>query len=80
VGDLSGNRCTGRGPAVVAASGAQVSARMDRWLADPVLWVECGSGARVRVGPGEQVAEPCKNVEGGPGRKPAEPLDKAPHP
>jgi hypothetical protein len=61
---------------VVAASGAQVTARMDRWLTDPVLWVECGSGARVRVGAGEEEAEPCA----APTRKQAEPLDKTPRP
>jgi hypothetical protein len=71
-GTLDGNRCSGQGPAVVAASGAQVSMRMDRWLSDPVLSVECGSGARVRVGPGEPVADPCRNQ--------AEPLDKPARP
>jgi hypothetical protein len=71
-GELSGDRCSGGGPALVAAGGAQVTAQMSRWLTDPVLWVECGSGARVRLGPGEQVAEPC--------RKPAEALDKPPRP
>jgi hypothetical protein len=69
---LEGDVCTGRGPAVVSASNSQVSAAMDRWLADPVLWVECGSGARVRLGPGEKVAEPCRT--GG------EPLDKPARP
>jgi hypothetical protein len=78
-GDLSGTRCTGQGPALVAASGSQVTARMDRWLVDPVLWVDCGSGARVRLGAGEQVAEPC-HQSGGSGRKPAESLDKTPRP
>jgi len=65
---LEGNRCTGRGPAVVSASGAQAWATMNRWLADPVLWVECGSGARVHLGVGEAVREPC--------RKQPETLDK----
>ncbi|HYD42054.1 MAG TPA: hypothetical protein VEB43_14585 [Anaeromyxobacter sp.] len=60
-GRLQGNRCSGRGPAVVAASGAKVAASMNRWLADPVLWVECGSGARVYLGVGETSREPCKN-------------------
>lgn len=58
---LDGNRCARRGPAVVAASGAQVAASMNRWLVDPVLWVECGSGARVYLGVGESVREPCRN-------------------
>ncbi len=61
-GRLQGNRCSGRGPAVVAASGGKVAASMNRWLADPVLWVECGSGARVYLGVGESSREPCKNT------------------
>jgi hypothetical protein len=60
-GRLEGNRCSGHGPAVVAASGAKVAASMNRWLSDPVLWVECGSGARVYLGVGETSREPCKN-------------------
>jgi hypothetical protein len=66
---LAGNRCSGRGPALVSAGGAQVSTAMNRWLADPVMWVDCGSGARVRVGAGETVKEPCR------GR--TDPLDKS---
>ena len=58
--ELVGNRCEGSGPAVVAASGARAAARMNRWRTDPVLWVDCGSGARVEVGAGERVAEPCR--------------------
>jgi hypothetical protein len=69
---LEGNRCIGRGPGVVSAAHAQVSAAMDRWMTDPVLWVECGSGARVRLGPGEAEKEPCR--QGG------EPLDKPARP
>ena len=42
--ELDGNRCSGRGPAVVSAGGAQVSATMNRWRADPVFWVECARG------------------------------------
>lgn len=57
--DLRGNWVTGRGPAVVAASGAQVDATFNRWRTDPVFWVECGAGARVRLGFGEHVSEPC---------------------
>ncbi len=69
---LEGNRCVGRGPAVVSAGGAQVSAAMNRWRADPVFWVECASGARVKLGPGETVKEPCRQAAG--------PLDKPAHP
>ncbi|BDG02520.1 hypothetical protein [Anaeromyxobacter oryzae] len=58
--ELVGNVCSGRGPSVVAASGAQAVARMNRWRTDPVLWVDCGSGARVTLGRGERVAEPCR--------------------
>ncbi len=57
--ELDGNRCSRRGPAVVAAAGSQVSATMNRWLVDPVLWVECSSGARIHLGVGETVREPC---------------------
>lgn len=57
--DLRGNWITGRGPGLVAASGAQVEATFNRWRTDPVFWVECGAGARVRLGFGEHAAEPC---------------------
>jgi hypothetical protein len=57
--DLAGTLCGGRGPGLVAASGARASARHSRWWTDPALWVDCGSGARVALGPGERVAEPC---------------------
>ena len=69
---LDGNRCSRRGPAVVSAGGSQVSATMNRWLADPVLWVECSSGARIHLGVGETVREPC--------RKPGDSLDKPSRP
>jgi hypothetical protein len=59
---LEGNRCSRRGPAVVSASGSQVVATMNRWLADPVLWVECSSGAQVRLGVGEKVRQPCQKA------------------
>lgn len=58
--ELVGNVCTGRGPSVVAASGARAVARANRWRTDPVLWVDCGAGARVELGRGEQVASPCR--------------------
>jgi hypothetical protein len=59
--DLRGNWVTGKGPALVAAGGTQVEATFNRWRADPALWVECGAGARVRLGFGEHVKEPCAN-------------------
>ncbi len=70
--ELDGNRCSRRGPAVVSAGGSQVSATMNRWLADPVLWVECSSGARIHLGVGETVREPC--------RKAGDSLDKSRRP
>lgn len=57
--ELVGNLCAGRGPGLVAASGARAAARHSRWWTDPALWVDCGSGARVALGPGERVPEPC---------------------
>jgi hypothetical protein len=56
---LSGNLCVGRGPGLVLASGSRARAEMNRWWTDPVFWVECGSGARVRLGRGETAREPC---------------------
>jgi hypothetical protein len=56
---LEGNLVAGRGPALVLASGARASAVANRWWADPALWVDCGSGARVRLGRGEVLPEPC---------------------
>jgi len=57
---VDGSRCTKHGPAVVAASGAEVMATMNHWLVDPILWVECASGARVHLGVGETAREPCQ--------------------
>jgi hypothetical protein len=60
--DLRGNWVTGRGPALVAMGGSQVEATFNRWRTDPALWVDCGSGARVRMGFGEHVKEPCRSA------------------
>ena len=57
--ELQGNRCTGRGPGLVATSGARATLRMNRWLGDPALWVDCGSGSRAEIRYGEEVREPC---------------------
>jgi hypothetical protein len=57
--DLAGNLCAGRGPGLVAASGARAKARVNRWWTDPVFWVDCGSGARVELGRGETAKAPC---------------------
>ena len=55
-GTLEGNACVGRGPALVAASGAHVTTRGNTWRTDPTVWVDCGAGARVEMpdvpGPG----------------------------
>jgi hypothetical protein len=58
--ELAGNTCAGPGPGLVVASGSRAVIRTNRWRTDPALWVECGSGARVEVGPGERVATPCQ--------------------
>ncbi|HEY6001399.1 MAG TPA: hypothetical protein VIV57_00915, partial [Anaeromyxobacter sp.] len=56
---LEGNVVAGRGPGLVLASGARASAVANRWWTDPAMWVDCGSGARVRLGRGEVLREPC---------------------
>jgi hypothetical protein len=62
--ELQGNRCTGRGPGLVAASGSTATARWNRWRTDPALYVECATGARVRLLAGEEVREPCPPAGG----------------
>lgn len=57
--DLRGNWITGRGPGLVLAGSAQADATFNRWRTDPVFWVECGAGARIRLGFGERSAQPC---------------------
>ncbi len=57
--ELSGNVCAGRGPGLVAAGGARVRAEVNRWWTDPVMSVECGTGARVELGRGEASKQPC---------------------
>lgn len=57
--ELAGNLCAGRGPGLVLASGAHARASVNRWWTDPVLWVDCGSGARVELGRGEGPRQPC---------------------
>jgi hypothetical protein len=58
--DLQGNLCTGRGPGLVLASGSKAQLRMNRWAVDPVLWVECASGARAEILYGEHERTPCQ--------------------
>ena len=45
--ELRATLVTGRGPGLVAMQGAQVRGWQARHWTDPVLWVDCGSGARV---------------------------------
>jgi hypothetical protein len=56
---LEGNVVAGRGPGLVLSSGARASAVANRWWTDPAMWVDCGSGARVKLGRGEVLEEPC---------------------
>jgi hypothetical protein len=72
IGDLAGNACGGRGPGVLATGGAKVSTRLNLWWTDPVRVVDCNSGARIALGPGERGPVPCS------GAKSAGPLDKRP--
>ena len=57
--ELTGNACAGHGPGLVLEDGARASLRMNRWWTDPVLWVDCGSGARAALGAGELARAPC---------------------
>jgi hypothetical protein len=57
--DLEGNVVAGRGPGLVVVSGARATAVANRWWTDPGMWVDCASGARVRLGRGEVLREPC---------------------
>ena len=47
--ELRATLVTGRGPGLVAMQGAQVRGWQARHWTDPVLWVDCGSGARVEM-------------------------------
>jgi len=68
-GDLQGVRCTGRGPGLLLAEGASAQLRMNRWLVDPALVVECATGSRATLLYGELVREPCASSPGaGTGR------------
>jgi hypothetical protein len=58
--DLQGNLCTGHGPGLVLASGSKAQLRMNRWKVDPVLWVECATGARAEILYGEHERAPCQ--------------------
>jgi hypothetical protein len=57
--ELSGNLCAGRGPGLVVGGRARAKLVANRWWTDPMLWAECGAGARVEVGRGERLASPC---------------------
>jgi hypothetical protein len=62
VAELAGNLCAGRGPGLVVADQSRARLVANRWWTDPVLWADCGAGARVEVGRGEKMKAPC----GGP--------------
>lgn len=74
---LVGNTCIGRGPGLVVADGADVSASMNVWAVDPVRVVDCKSGARLRIGPGERGPSPCSDPKA---IERSSPLDKRPPP
>jgi hypothetical protein len=61
-GDLEGNQCSGRGPGLVVGSRARARLVANRWRTDPVLQVDCEAGARVEIGRGERLADPCAGV------------------
>ena len=55
----------GRGPALVVADASAARLVRSRWLAEPVLQVDCSGGARV-VLVGESLPEPCPEGDGPP--------------
>ncbi len=57
--ELAGNLCVGRGPGLVVGSRARARLVANRWWTDPVLWADCGAGARIEVGRGEKLQAPC---------------------
>jgi hypothetical protein len=57
--DLEADACTGRGPSVVAGSGARVRTLMNEWRTDPTVWVDCGEGARVELADPGAGRQPC---------------------
>jgi hypothetical protein len=66
-GDLQGVVAFGTGPALVLQGTSSAQLRMNSWLADPALWVECQAGARAHLLYGEAVREPCAPGRSAPG-------------
>ena len=69
--ELRATLVTGRGPGLVAMQGAQIRAWQARHWTDPVLWVDCGSGARVELLDAHGARQPC--APGGPASPPPRP-------
>lgn len=59
---LEGNVCSGRGPGLVVAGPSRATLVANRWRTEPAAWVDCGGGARVELGRGENLARPCVRV------------------
>ncbi len=57
--ELRATLVTGRGPGLVAMQGARVRAWQARHFTDPVLWVDCGSGASVELLDAHGARQPC---------------------
>ena len=57
--ELRATLVTGRGPGLVAMTGSQVTSWQARTWTDPVLWVDCGSGARVEQLDAQGARQPC---------------------
>lgn len=56
---LEGNVVAGQGPGLALSDGSHATASKNRWWVDPVFWVDCASGARVKLGEGERARTPC---------------------
>ncbi len=57
--ELRATLVTGRGPGLVAMTGSQVTSWQARTWTDPVLWIDCGSGARVEQLDAQGAPQPC---------------------
>jgi hypothetical protein len=56
---LAATLCTGHGPGLVVMEGSTVRAFGARLWTDPALWVDCGSGAGVRIEGDPAARQPC---------------------
>jgi hypothetical protein len=57
--ELQATLVTGQGPGLVAMQGARVRGWQARHWTDPVMWVDCGSGARVESLDAREARQPC---------------------